>query len=69
MDMSTICDAGVVGKYMPSNVLIQRVGGSLIAKSRGNIQTSARLGSKNGGVNEEWQFQRRQRVRLTRYPI
>jgi hypothetical protein len=63
MDMSTICGAGVVGKYMLSNVSIQRVGSPLTAKSLGNILMNARLGSKNGGVNEEWQFQKRQRVR------
>ena len=69
MDMSTMCGAGVVGRYMLSNVLIQNVGSPLIAKSPGSIRTNAHLGSKKGGINKEWQFQRHQRVRLTRSPI
>ena len=46
MGTFTICGAGVVGKYMLSNVLIQSVGSLLIVKPPGSIQTNAHLGSK-----------------------
>ena len=65
MGMFTIYGAGVVGKYMPSNVLTQVVGNLLIAKFFGNIRTNARPGSKHRGTEKACQLQRRQRARLT----
>ena len=69
MDMFTTYGAGVVGRYMLSNVLIRDVGSLLIAKSFGNIRTNARRGSKHGRTKKACQLQRHQRGRLTRCPI
>lgn len=47
-DMFTIYGAGVVRRYLLPNALIRGVGSLLIAKSFGNIRTSAHPGSKYG---------------------